>query len=121
MTKESTSVPFVALAIDVNHQAGEGYLQFNELYQATEQDSSTQAAFEEELMVAFCGEFDGSQELSEDEEDEIYPANKLTSKRPAIAASSAMTRALLRETGHGSHREDSDHGNDIPKAAYITK
>ena len=34
---------------------------------------------------------------SENEEDEIYPAGKLTSKRPAIAVHAAKTN-VLRET-----------------------
>ena len=43
-----------------------------------------QAAFEEEQMVAFCAKFDGNQQLndSEIEDDDIYPANELTRRRP---------------------------------------
>ena len=90
-------------------------MRFNELYHAVEQDRRT---FEEESIGVFCGEFNGSQELSdlENEEDEIYPANKLTSKRPVIAACAATSR-VLRESTHDSSSEDLDCNDDIPEVA----
>ena len=96
--------------------AREGYLRFNALYQAVEKDRRMRAAFEADLMVAFRSKFDGNQGLSdsENEEDEIYPANELTSKRPVIVAHAANSR-VLKESSNDSSSEESDHDDDIPE------
>jgi hypothetical protein len=96
--------------------ARDGYIRFNELYQLVAADRRKRTVFEKERLVmcrnALAYEKDSSD--SEEEQEEIYPANDLTGERVTMVLGS--TKRLGDVVGSDDDDESNNYEDEPPTA-----
>ena len=98
--------------------AREGYVRFNALYQLVAADRRTRAAFEKDLMASYRSSVAHEQAdiESEEEEDDIYPANDLAGgvEQSLLGLGVARDRGAMRADA-GSDSDSTDPYDDTPR------